>query len=72
MEENVEHATECDRWARVREDCEVQLGRRVSADNMNELMLKNEEGWMAIESMLVTVMKMKCDYERQRERREED
>ena len=55
----------------MREECELEVGKRVNADNMIESMLKNEEGWMAIESVLVTVMKMKCEYERERERREE-
>ena len=49
----------------------MEVGKRVNAGNMIESMLKNEEGWMAIESVLVTVMKMKCEYERERERREE-
>ena len=46
-QENVEHAIiECEKWARMREECEVELGKRVNADNM---MPKNEEGWMVIE-----------------------
>ena len=75
LEENVEYAIfECDGWARVRKECEVELEKRVNADNMVDLMPKNEEGWMAIERMLVTVMKMKCEYqrERERERKEEE
>ena len=58
VDENVEHAIfECNRWASVREECETEVGRRVNVDNMIELMLKNEEGWIAIERMLVTIMK---------------
>ena len=31
VEENVEHTIfECDKWARVREDCEVEFGKRVN------------------------------------------
>ncbi|KAJ3658820.1 hypothetical protein Zmor_010541 [Zophobas morio] len=73
VEEDVEHAIfDCDRWARVREECEMELGMRVDADNMIDKMLENnEEGSIAIERMLITIMKEKCDYERKRERREE-
>ena len=71
MEEDVEHAIfGCDRWARVREECEMELGM-MNADNMIENMLENQERWIAIERMLVTIMKEKCEYERERERREE-
>ena len=69
MEEDVEHAIfDCDRWARVREECEMELGMRVNADNIIEKMLENEEGWMAIERMLVTIMKEKCEYEKKKKR----
>ncbi|KAJ3661606.1 hypothetical protein Zmor_005996 [Zophobas morio] len=73
VEEDVEHAIfDCHRWTRVREECEVELGMRVNVDNMVEKMLESEEGWKVIERMLVTVMKAKCEYERERERKERD
>ncbi|KAJ3640617.1 hypothetical protein Zmor_027169 [Zophobas morio] len=72
VEEDVEHAIfDCHRWTREREECEVELGMRVKVDNMVGKMLESEEGWKVIERMLVTVMKAKCEYERERERRQE-
>ena len=46
----------------------MEVGKRLNVDNMIELILNNEEGWMAIETMLVTIMKRKCEYEREKER----
>ena len=44
MEENVEHAIfKSDRWTRVKEECKVELGKSVNADNMIGLILKNEQ-----------------------------
>ena len=33
------------------------------------LMLENQEGWTAIKRMVVTIIRAKCEYERERERR---
>ena len=49
----------------------MEVGKRLNVDNMIELILNNEEGWMAIETMLVTIMKRKCEYEREKERERE-
>ena len=66
---DVEHAIfYCHRWTREREKCEVELGMRGNVDNMVEKILESEEGWKVIERMLVTVMKAKCEYEREREK----
>ena len=44
VEENLEHAIfECDRWTRVREECEMEVSKKVNVDNMIELMSKDED-----------------------------